>query len=420
MRLTSFRVQGFKNLLAPIAMEDLGPINLLHGENNVGKSNLLRAIEVFFRLLATVNSGSSVPIEQTLQVTDAELRNLAIRGADLFNYAVPHPVEMTAALALDDAEIALAGIQPPFDCTRVSLALSLESRGGGSVGLLWRSFRFGDQTEIMVKDRKPELEQFARRFSRFLLERFLGPRGIPHVGVDRRPDAAVDALYDASASQDRRQAMQWDRFGEVMGAFRDILGEGRFIAVLPRGERQARLFYETATMRVPLHALGSGVQSIVALFGHILTSGAAIVAVEEPELNLRWALQERVRDALRDLVGKEGAPSQLFITSHSGAFETRETFYLMRQGQGGPVVEQRPVSDIPLIVGGAAPAGPVTASRAPAYVSGEGTLRLPERIRDAVGVQRGGGVSFVDKGDGVVEMMSDDTLLRRAGIHDDA
>lgn len=420
MRLTSFEVQGFKNLAAPVKLEELGPINVIHGENNVGKSNLLRAIEVFFRLLGAVRGDGWLLDDDDFELSEGELNHKGIRLIDLFNYAVPRPIHLAASLTIEEAELTRAGLQPRLDCNQVSIALSLTSLQG-AVKLEVASFQFADGMTAWDAAGSPEQADFVLGFIRFLTARFLGPRGLPHVDVDRRVDKAVDALYDASASQDRKQAMQWSRFAEVMEPFIDILGDGRFIAVLPRESPHARLLYETPTMRIPLHALGSGVQQIVALFGHVLTCGASIVSVEEPELNLRWTLQERVRDALRDLVGKEGAPSQLFLTSHSGAFESGSHFYLMQMPPGvdGPIVERRPISDVPIVVGGAAPEVVTNAPRAPAHVSGEGTLRLPDRIRKAVRVEHGGGVSFVDKGDGVVEMMSDDTFLRRAGLDDD-
>ncbi len=412
MRLLSFEVQGFKNLVAPVRLEDLGPINVLHGANNVGKSNLLRAVGVFFRLLALVRGSARQKIE-TIYLKEGE-----IPVADLFNYAVPAPIRVSVSLRIEDAELSLAGIERLLDCNEITIVVSLTALEGG-LAFRVHSFRFREDTEAIEPASNAEQDQFALRIASFVASRALGPRGAPHVDVHRQLDVAVDALYDASASTDRKHAMQWNRFVEVMGAFRDILGEGRFLAVLPRGAPHATLLYETATMRVPLHALGSGVQQIVALFGHVLTCGAAIVIVEEPELNLRWSLQERVRDALRDLVGKEGAPSQLFLTSHSGAFESGDSFYLMQPGPGGPTVERRPVSEVPLVVGGPVAEATVKAPRAPTHVSGEGTLRLPDRIRKAVGVEHGGGVCFVDKGESIVEMMSVDTFLKNAGLADD-
>jgi len=48
MQLLEFEVQGFKSLY-DCKLTDLQPINVFHGENNVGKSNLLEAMELFFR-----------------------------------------------------------------------------------------------------------------------------------------------------------------------------------------------------------------------------------------------------------------------------------------------------------------------------------------------------------------------------------
>lgn len=418
MRLSSFEVQGFKNLVAPIKLDALEPINVLHGANNVGKSNLLQAIEVFFRLLRHLPGADWRQHAGGTNATDAYFTPFGIPVADLFNYAIPAPIHLMASLGIDADELALVGIQPLLDCTALTISMSLERLG--QVLRFWvRSFRFGADYDVTQELQDAERMRFASDVAAIVSARALGPREAPHVDVDRRLGEAVDALYDASISPDRKQAMQWSRFVEVMDSFRDILGDGRFIAVLPRDTQRARLLYETPTMRVPLHALGTGVQQVVALFGHLLTCGASIVTVEEPELNLRWSLQERVRDALRDLVGKEGAPSQIFLSSHSGAFESGEHFYLMQHGSGGPTVERRLLRDAPLVVGGPVPEVSVDAPRAPTHVSNEGTLRLPERIRKVVGVEHGGGVCFVDKGDGIAEMMSVDTFLKHAGLDDD-
>lgn len=51
MRFLWFEVQGYKNLRAPLRLTDIGRINVLHGDNNVGKSNLLEAIGLFFVLV---------------------------------------------------------------------------------------------------------------------------------------------------------------------------------------------------------------------------------------------------------------------------------------------------------------------------------------------------------------------------------
>ena len=329
MRLTSFEVQGFKNLVAPIKLEGLGPINVLHGANNVGKSNLLQAIGVFFRLLW---GWRQEDWRTSVEGLPAYFTQFRIPVADLFNYAAPAPVHISSSLEIDDEELALAGIRPMLNCKELSLSLSLESLGE-AFSVRVHSFRFVGGIDV-TEAPDAERDRFALRIASHVASRALGHRRTSHVDVHRGLEAAVDALYDASASTDRKQAVQWARFVDVMRGFHDILGEGHFIAVLPRGSQHADLLYETPTMRVPVRALGSGVQQLVALFGHLLTCGAAIVTVEEPELNLRWSLQERVRDALRDLIGKEGAPSQNL--PHEPLWSLRERRLLLPHAAGHP------------------------------------------------------------------------------------
>lgn len=51
MKLLEFAVTGYKNLAREIRLTDLGRVNVIHGDNNVGKSNLLESLHLFFALL---------------------------------------------------------------------------------------------------------------------------------------------------------------------------------------------------------------------------------------------------------------------------------------------------------------------------------------------------------------------------------
>jgi AAA15 family ATPase/GTPase len=44
-------IKGFKNLTDRVMFAELGRINVIHGENNVGKSNVLEAMHLLFELL---------------------------------------------------------------------------------------------------------------------------------------------------------------------------------------------------------------------------------------------------------------------------------------------------------------------------------------------------------------------------------
>src|SRR4051812_25023641 len=59
MRLEWFEVQSYKNFRAPVRLADLGRFNVLHGDNNVGKSNLLEAIGLLFVALGALREEAS-------------------------------------------------------------------------------------------------------------------------------------------------------------------------------------------------------------------------------------------------------------------------------------------------------------------------------------------------------------------------
>jgi hypothetical protein len=419
MRLLSFEVQGFKNLVAPVRLADLGPINVLHGPNNVGKSNLLQAMQLFFALV-----GRWEPTRPVTLTDDDLAERVSMTRGEMFNVESPSPILLDGSLSLAPEDLESAGMGAfPLSLAELHVSAELRWSGEHSLYTVKRFEAAGGRDFVGVPpndEEKIHLRQLARLLSKRDRTAGVAADRFVRIGVERHDisDLAL-ALYDAKESPELDTTRLWDRFVEIMSRFTDILGEGRFVAIYDRRAAQANLVYQTARARIPLRQLGSGVQQIVALFGRVLTCGGSIVAVEEPELNLRWSLQERVRDALRDLVGAAGAPAQVFLTSHSGAFEDGDFFYLMEGGAGGPTVQRRPVSEAPLVVGGPVPEGSVAAPRAPTHVSSEGTLRLPDRIRKVVGVEHGGGVCFVDKGESIVEMMSVDTFLKRAGVDDD-
>jgi len=82
-----------------------------------------------------------------------------------------------------------------------------------------------------------------------------------------------------------------------------------------------------------LEDLSSGEQQIVALVAAVLLSDAAILAIEEPELNLDAENQTRVRGILEELV-KRGFKDQIFLESHALSFDGPGVVRFARDEQG--------------------------------------------------------------------------------------
>lgn len=114
---------GYKNLEQPIVLDGLGSINVIHGANNVGKSNLLQAIDLFFRCLTWPSGG--MPFGEN-QISVEHLLVPDIRS--LFHLERPLPIVLAAVLDIRPEELLSAGVQTDLAATEVDLEITLEWR----------------------------------------------------------------------------------------------------------------------------------------------------------------------------------------------------------------------------------------------------------------------------------------------------
>ncbi len=428
MRLREFRVKGFRNLTQWVALEDLGPINVIHGDNNVGKSNILEAMQWFFHFIGLESEGF-LPIVKPLTVAAGYLVGRRT-VADAFNVDAPYEIELQATLETDPIEFEQAGIRQLIDATSVTIGMVF-TPVGDSVSYQVRLFRFADGTDATGVLESADKKAFVLRFAKYLArEHFADSKErFALIPADRGSPAASGpiterlslALYDAKEATTRSLHQAWARFAAAMSCFSDKVGDGSFNVVYNREKQRAYLVVERASdvrpeeqVRLLAESQGTGIQQIAALVGDLVTTHSSIVAIEEPELNLRYALQLRLRDLFeKDLIEKAGGPSQLLITSHSPAFEAGTHFYSMETTPDGLAVTRRPVSEARAATAVDLEAPPSIGPRSPGYVSSEGLVALPERVRKRLGIEKGGGVMFVDASEWSIEMLSDSEYLRR-------
>ncbi len=420
MQLRSFKVQGFKNFKNPVLLEDLGSVNVIHGPNNVGKSNLLQAIKLFFFLLGLdyeFAGTRSLPMQTILSLFDERLAAAGFARTDIFNLEAPVPVQIEAVLVTEPAQLRGVGIDPDvMPLEHVSIAVELRWMGD-YVAYTVPRFETKDgkdyATGTKTHSEHALLATFAKLVANSPRSSTAFDRRFALIPVERRvnPKLAL-TLYDARDSADLNLSRRWERFVKAMAVFADILGEGKFVVVYDRKSEVAQLLYQTAAARTPLRLLGSGVQQLAVLLGIVLVGGSAIAGIEEPELNLRYSLQLRLREVLTGLIGGPGGLDQLFITSHSDAFEAGPYYYLMEPTPDGPRVEKRGVEGVRGALGITTEVPLPDPNAVLCYLSTDGVVRVPPRIRDAIGLPKGGGVVFVGR-DGLAEMMSDETFADR-------
>lgn len=434
MFIERFEVQGFKNFVEPVVIDDLGPVNVIHGDNNVGKSNLLEAMHLFFRLLAEDVVGRSLPFSRPTVLSDRDFRQTGYASSRVFNLYRPRPIRMNCTFTVSETELSSRGIESLFDCTRVTVGVELVRRDGAVAYRISR-FEFADGTDATINDGS---KRFAHRFALFLTRNYLAQdeasrptfalvdetRAIRGLTVER-PGGLLSAplqlrLYDAKNSRDSLRFARWKLFTELLGEALNLSDDGDFDVLYDRLAGEAALFYQHDGIRMDLDLFGSGHQQVAALLGQLLTTDASFVAIEEPECNLRYALQVKVRDTLARIADDEAGPSQLFVTSHSPAFETGEWFYGMACDDGTPRLERRPRAEAPMFTGlSNAPLPPTADHARRSYVTGDGLVEVPPFVLEALELPDGGGVFFaVRREDGIVEMLSHRQFMKLGGFDD--
>lgn len=427
MRIKSLKVQGYKNLVSPVSITDLDrhAVVVIHGLNNVGKSNLLEALWLPFLLLGAGDE-ENAPLPFGAEQPLMRLHPLTSTPQELFTLGAPTPIEVQLSLTFTDEELKSQGT--PTDSNRRELELWVAAYWHAS-GATWRITRFcfagGEDAAAPFPPHRGEVAERLRReavdFVRDVLRQQFVLTHV-HRQNSEKPEApgrglltdqlALD-LYDAKESNDPRKYLRWEAFANVCAEFGDVLANATPVVTYDRKAGRATLYLQSDAGRLPSHLLGTGVQQVLAIIARMLVSSADVVAVEEPETSVSLGLQGRVRDTILRLTQLPGGPTQVFLTSHSAWFSGTEYFLAVVAGEAGPTVGWRAASDAGLftqnVASSASPRAPLS------YVTAEGYLALPGFVRDHLGVPYGGGVVFHTGDAGLVTVMSNATALAQLG-----
>jgi hypothetical protein len=445
MRLLQFQVQGYKNFRAPVRLDDIGRFNVIHGDNNVGKSNLLESIGLFFvaiqALREEARGGSGIAdryargVPVTEPVSDGRPPRVAVRSFDylaregypateIFDLRDAQPIVLEARLQLDHGASDPPWLgEPIFASVRlvrgdeevtVEITRLQRTKDGAELASGAGDLAAIDAAFTLVMDGLGHRARGKQRLPRFALIRadrtMLGESpedAEPRATREPLPRDLGKILHDAENATDVRRA-RFKTFVAALEHFRDLVGPGQWLMRYNTDADRAELALDTGAERLPLRLMGSGIQQIAALCARLVMTGADILALEEPELNLRWSTQRALRAVLREIVNSPEPPSQLFLTSHSAQFEEEPTFYVVNRTVFGPQIHKKPAEEVLLYTQAPGPA-PATGTLAPlGYLTSEGVVQVPLEVRERLKLSHGGGVVFVRGKDGHYRMLTND------------
>lgn len=322
MWIDRFRIQGFKSI-SDLTVEGLTDINVFFGLNNVGKSNIFQAIELWHWLL---NFGSRVPrtgiqpVKYSIPLDKLENKF----GSALVRLGTEDCIYLQVELMGDGTTLV-------YENERLTINITLK--------LLEDQAQCEVESLIEPKNRLVNLpfEQLVSALPKFHVvhatRRLQSESRLKRDEADPRRDL-VDSINDlnlkraifyAYLSSDMEQKKRVNAIKQILA---DIFGFGELdIALGPRTER-INIGFIRPDGRLPIENLGTGAQQLLLVLGQIFLNDYPVIAVEEPEMNLSPQYQEHLMVALRKLMEDPAVKlSQLFISTHSPYFEFSENFY---------------------------------------------------------------------------------------------
>jgi putative AbiEii toxin of type IV toxin-antitoxin system len=350
MRITSFTVQGFTNFTSPVTLGPLEEINVIYGPNNAGKSNLLRALELYFRLLGAGETASKAQAE-ILDHPDEGLERLLEHA---FNRSDPQPITFDVEWSILQRELEEAGLAAEHPCSRIRTELEVRPVNR-AVELRIQKWLLEDKdAAVLDKTKDGPLVQFAVQTRRFLadarpfqFDRPVLPYARLDAGAGAFPQPLRDALFDARQSIAPAQRRRWRAFADLAATLRAELGDGTWDTAFDRATGQADLVYVQGEQALTPEMMGAGVQRLACLLAELVLAQERFICLEEPEWRLSPELQARFVSLARRVITGRLGPQQLFLTTHSPVLAGLGKAFAMEVQDGAPAIEAKPWTSAP-------------------------------------------------------------------------
>lgn len=365
MRLDNLTIEGFRSIkYLELTKEHLGhgPVVVLYGKNGAGKSNILAAVQTFFKLLGyAIESGEQAPGTGgfgTAGVLDAADVVRGTPGQQMrFAGKVAFVSPLVAGELLVDAveaELCVSSLTDKrFELKWEPLKLATRLRSG-------ERFHLVTSQAGLARVRSTLGDAGFRAFFAEWRARMMeqSERGLLLVPAVREPSRATDirsGVVELAVVKATRAALQGDLATALFTAKntsdlelkgrRDRLRKLLSLSLPDRPTLEATeepgcpvaLVEEHADASppytVPISLVGTGLQQVYAILGAILLSKATIAVVEEPEAHLH---EPTTGLKLRELLGAVTQPSgdgrpdveQLFLATHSSLFDLNPDGYV--------------------------------------------------------------------------------------------
>lgn len=358
-------VGGYRSMPDMRYFGPLGPVSLLAGQNNSGKSNVIRFMERYLSPMTDSrgwedeprNGGAPLQLAMASRLDDESYEDLV--GPDRVGNGPRNIVDRL--LAVD----ALHPTGDP-DLYWVPYAQKVNARGTGQVATWVIPEPFGILMAEQVKQAGIQLQHLG-------LNPFIGksdlakiktvldalfPLKLPEVEVirafrevaphkheaDHSGGKLVETLADHQHPNEREREKK-AKFDRINSFAQQVLEDNSVHIEIPAKEKH--ILVHQGGLVLPLEALGTGIHQVVILASAATLVERSLVCIEEPEVNLHPVLQRKL---IRHL--SAATNNQYLIATHSAHmldFERANVIHVRKDESGtvpSPATEVQAVADV--------------------------------------------------------------------------
>lgn len=375
MRIEQFTLSNFKSFdSSSQRVYKTSEINLIFGENNSGKSNILKFLKLIFCLKKITNT-----IEVEDSVIEKNTFDNFFTGFIEDEAYIFHKNNRTVNIVFDfhikigNEELKAAGLdfindlQEEYFVTERDYSMlrfqgELKNLDYTNSEIILNSSKL-NTIDIFSQDNgiehyfesgkdEPKLRGNKKAFIQLLSflndlavyidnDRFFKREKYNRNLKDLNPHNFKNWLYSLSTDE-----LKYDKYLDLLNFIREnsidslrLLKELDISFALNDKDDLELLIYN-GSERLPIDSYGTGVTQIFYILTKVFFTSSKILLVEELELNLSPKTQRELFDILRRLI-EQGVINQVFFTSHSSYFNFRNDFSLFRVG-----INENGVSDI--------------------------------------------------------------------------